>query len=367
MNQPKRNRAGRTDEWEIAATRGHQAHVLFGLRQQGRFITNFALDFLASARSSGFNEAEPCWNPEWSREQSRVHFPTGLVSIPEGRTLQIGIVGLSPHPSPSPPSTSLQRRRQRRESWDSPSDSSNTELTVSSTDSLQPAIPPVSRSRRKKLRRAARVLGDPVPEVPSPEVPSPEVPSPEVPSPEVPSPEVPSPEVPSPEVPSPEVVSNPKYFLGGRHGDVTVRVASPAADSLQQPAPSPVQQPAPSPVQQPASSPVQQPAPNAAQPVFQPRHASCPGRHALSSRNPVRRHALSSRNPVRRQALSSRNPVRRQALSSRNPLRRQALSSRNPVRRPALSTRNPVRRQAPSSRNPVLKHFLSHETAHIVL
>ncbi|MGL5103485.1 MAG: hypothetical protein ACRC6N_13340, partial [Plesiomonas sp.] len=58
MNSPKRNPAGRRDEREIFATRGHQAHVLFGLRQQGRFIKNFALDFLASARSSGFNEAE---------------------------------------------------------------------------------------------------------------------------------------------------------------------------------------------------------------------------------------------------------------------------------------------------------------------
>ncbi|XP_056586285.1 T-cell immunoglobulin and mucin domain-containing protein 4 isoform X1 [Triplophysa dalaica] len=69
-----------------------------------------------------------------------------------------------------------------------------------------------------------------------------------------------------------------------------------------------------------------------------------------SSRNPVRRQALSSRPSDRRQALSSRPSDRRQALSSRPSDRRQALSSRPSDRRQALSSRPSDRRQALSSR-----------------
>ncbi|MGL5119259.1 MAG: hypothetical protein ACRC7H_08665, partial [Plesiomonas shigelloides] len=193
MNAPRSNPAGSRDESE-EVFRSRQAHALFGFRQKGTPVKLFAMDFLSTARHSGFGEAElkvifnSCLDEpfepaemrrlrslgfvdqlqiamdrEESRELSMAESSASLARIPEAQTLQIGFLGLSSPPAATPPPTS-----------------------------------PVGKRRRKRLRRVV-----PSPVVPSPVVPSPVVPSPVVPSPVVPSPVVPSPVVPSPELPSP--------------------------------------------------------------------------------------------------------------------------------------------------------------------
>ncbi|XP_056592224.1 uncharacterized protein LOC130411544 [Triplophysa dalaica] len=96
-----------------------------------------------------------------------------LVAIPEGRSLQIGIGGVTtPSSSPSavsPLPASHWGKRGRRESWDSPSDTSGMELVGPLTASLVPATRLGSRSKRKRQRRAVRSPNVPKPVIqPSP-------------------------------------------------------------------------------------------------------------------------------------------------------------------------------------------------------
>lgn len=80
-------------------------------------------------------------------------YSSPLVAIPEGRSLQIGVGGVTtPSSSPSavsPLPASHRGKHGRRESWDSPSDTSCTELVGPLTASLEPASR-IGRQSKKK-------------------------------------------------------------------------------------------------------------------------------------------------------------------------------------------------------------------------
>ncbi|KAI7793036.1 dysferlin [Triplophysa rosa] len=182
IHEPVLNPAGKME-----ARRSRQAHLLCGLRQGYYDVLEFADRFFETAGEMVHDETEQMapfnggLNEPLSREEMRMLRPLGftdmiryamnrpeprvsaqpnpspLPAIPEGRVMEIGVIGMAaPSASPPaapPPPISIRGRRRRRESWDSPSDSSGTELTGLPIASQQPDTCPVARSRKKKPRR----------------------------------------------------------------------------------------------------------------------------------------------------------------------------------------------------------------------
>ncbi|XP_057183175.1 transcriptional regulatory protein AlgP-like isoform X2 [Triplophysa rosa] len=234
------------------------------------------MDFLSTARYSGFTEAElkvifnSCldepfepaemrrlrplgfvnqvqlaMNREEPRGMSMAEPLTGLAAIPEDSPLRIGVVGVAT-PS-SPPPASLGGKRGRRESWGSTSEEFQPEPAAPFASFLQPTSRRVARLKRKRQRRAARTS---LPAGAAAGVPASA-----------------SAGVQSGDPASIQSVIQPASspLIQSMSSPVSSPV-HPASSPVQPPASSPVQ-PASSPVVQPASQPVIQPA---SQPVQQP-------------------------------------------------------------------------------------------------
>ncbi|KAI7812350.1 hypothetical protein IRJ41_000149 [Triplophysa rosa] len=205
----------------------------------------------AEMRALGPLDFNAVWLSAVERSESTVstysNYPSPLVTIPEGGSLQIGLVGIAtPSPSlsaASPPSTSLVGKRGRRASWGSTSKESQPEPAVPFTSFHHPTTSRVARRKKKRQRWAAWTPTRPVQPASSPVQPMSSLVS----------------------SPVSSLVSSPVSSLESSP------MSSPASSPVQ-PASSPVVQLASSPVVQPASSPVIQPA---SRPVIQP--ASRPG------------------------------------------------------------------------------------------
>ncbi|KAI7790572.1 hypothetical protein IRJ41_019461, partial [Triplophysa rosa] len=169
IHEPPQNPAGSS----MNTGWSHLARLLCGLRQESESVDEYVERLLDVAENGVFGEEElavlfnsglrnplsraemrvlspldfdAVWLSAAERSESTVstsaRYPSPLVTIPEGGSLQIGVVGIAtPSPSlsaASPPSTSLVVKRGRRASWGSTSEESQPEPAVPHTSFHHP-------------------------------------------------------------------------------------------------------------------------------------------------------------------------------------------------------------------------------------